>query len=70
MLSQALTTSTDMYKENSCILALIEDKAQKAATIAGVFLAAALAFLEKTPSKIHLVFWGGRALCFWGLRSS
>lgn len=47
MLSQALTTSTEMYKENSRILALIEDKAQKAAGLAGIFLAAAFAFLRK-----------------------
>jgi hypothetical protein len=47
ILTQAMTASTEMYKENSRILALLDDKAQKTATIAGIFLAAAFAFLRK-----------------------
>jgi hypothetical protein len=47
MLSQAMMASTDMYKENGRILALLEDKAQKTATLAGGFLAAAFAFLRR-----------------------
>ncbi len=46
-LSQALTLATDVYKEKSRILALLEDKAQKTAGIAGIFLAAAFAFLRR-----------------------
>jgi hypothetical protein len=47
MLSQSLSASTDMYKENARILSLLDDKAQKAAGLAGVYLAAALAFLRQ-----------------------
>ena len=47
MLSQAMTASSDMYKENSRILTLIEDKAQKTATVAVGFLAAAFAFFRR-----------------------
>ena len=51
MLTQAMTASTEMYKENSRILALLDDKAQKTATLAGIFLAAAFAFLRKDTLK-------------------
>ncbi len=47
ILSQVLTASTDIYKENGRILALLEDKAQKAIVLAGIFLAAAFSFLRK-----------------------
>ncbi len=47
LLSQALTAATEVYKENSRISALLDDKAQKTAGVAGVFLAAAFAFLRK-----------------------
>jgi hypothetical protein len=47
MLSQASTSASDVYKENSRILALLDDKAQKTAGVAGVFLAAAFAFLRR-----------------------
>jgi len=47
MLSQALTAASDVYKENARISALLDDKAQKTATIAGIFLAAAFAFLRR-----------------------
>jgi len=47
MLSQALTAASDVYKENARIAALLDDKAQKTATIAGIFLAAAFAFLRR-----------------------
>ena len=47
MLEQALAAATDIYKENARIISVIEDKAQKAAGLAGVFLAAAFAFLRK-----------------------
>ena len=51
MLSQAMTASTEMYKENSRILSLLDDKAQKTAGLAGVFFAAAFAFSEGIRSK-------------------
>jgi hypothetical protein len=47
MLSDALSASVEMFKENARVIALIEDKTQKAATLAGIFLAAAFAFLRK-----------------------
>lgn len=47
MLSQALAAATDVYKENTRIMALLDDKAQKTAGLAGVFLAAAFAFLRR-----------------------
>jgi hypothetical protein len=47
MLSQALAAAADVYKENTRISALLDDKAQKTAGLAGVFLAAAFAFLRK-----------------------
>lgn len=47
MLSDALSASVDMFKENARVIALVEDKAQKGATLAGIFLAAAFAFLRK-----------------------
>jgi hypothetical protein len=47
LLSQALTAATDVYKENTRISALLDDKAQKTAGIAGIFLAAAFAFLRR-----------------------
>ena len=46
-LTQALTAATDQYKENARILTILEDKAQKTAGIAGIFLAAAFAFLRR-----------------------
>jgi hypothetical protein len=49
MLSSALSASVDMFKENARVITIIEDKAQKAATLAGIFLAAAFAFLRKEP---------------------
>jgi hypothetical protein len=51
LLTVAMTASTEMYKENSRILALLDDKAQKTATLAGIFLAAAFAFLRKDTLK-------------------
>ncbi len=47
LLSQALTVTTDVYKENARISALLDDKAQKTAGLAGIFLAAAFAFLRR-----------------------
>lgn len=47
LLTQALTAATDQYEENARILGLIDDKAQKTAGIAGIFLAAAFAFLRR-----------------------
>ncbi len=67
MLSQALATSTDMYKENSRILGLIEDKAQKAAGLAGLFLAAAFSFLRKDSLQSLSVFLGWTGLSILGL---
>ena len=51
MLTQAMTASAEMYEENSRILVLLDDKAQKTATLAGIFLAAAFAFLRKDTLK-------------------
>ncbi len=59
MLTQALTAAADMYKENSRIQGILEDKAQKAAGLAGVFLAAAFTFLKKDA------FDGLWLLCGW-----
>ena len=51
-----------MFKENSRVLALIEDKAQKAATIAGIFLAAAFSFLRKDSLQDLYRFVGSTGL--------
>jgi hypothetical protein len=59
MLAQAMSASTDMYKENSRILALLDDKAQKTATLAGIFLAAAFAFLRKDALQDLRAITGG-----------
>jgi hypothetical protein len=67
MLSQALTTSTDMYKENSRILTLVEDKAQKAAGLSGLFLAAAFAFLRKDSLETLSAFLGWTGLSILAL---
>jgi hypothetical protein len=67
MLSQALTTSTDMYKENSRVLGLIEDKAQKAAGLAGLFLAAAFSFLRKDSLETLSAFLGWTGLSILAL---
>ena len=47
LLNQALAASTDIYKDNARILSLLDDKAQKTATLAGLFLAAAFASLRQ-----------------------
>jgi hypothetical protein len=64
MLLQAMTASTEMYKENTRILALLDDKAQKTATLAGVFLAAAFAFLRKDALTDLITAVGGRGIGF------
>src|SRR5438270_1551054 len=46
MLEQALTLSSETFKENNRVINVIEDKAQKAAGLAGIFLAAGLSFLR------------------------
>ena len=62
MLTQALGAATDGFKENSRVLSLLEDKAQKAAGLAGVFLAAAFSFLRKDALTALADFTG-----WWGL---
>jgi hypothetical protein len=59
LLTVAMTASTEMYKENSRILGLLDDKAQKTATLAGIFLAAAFAFLRKDSLKDLAEMTGG-----------
>ncbi|HTD22056.1 MAG TPA: hypothetical protein VK738_05350 [Terriglobales bacterium] len=46
MLKSLVEVGVDSYKENVRINSLLEDKAQKTAGLAGVFLAAALAFMK------------------------
>ena len=41
----------DMYKEHSRIISLLDDKAQKTSGIAGIFLAAGLAYLKADSLK-------------------
>lgn len=64
MLQQVLTSSQDIYKESARIISTIEDKAQKAAGLAGIFLAAAFSFLRK--DSLHdlagLAQWSGLIL--------
>jgi hypothetical protein len=52
-----LQTGSDNYKENARIAGVIEDKAQKAGAVAGIFLAAGLAFVKPGISLTEL---GGR----------
>jgi hypothetical protein len=47
MLRDVLTSSVDTFKENTRISALLDDKAQKTAGVAGLFLAAAFGFAKK-----------------------
>jgi len=51
-----------MYKENTRILALIEDKAQKSAVVAGGFLAAAFAFLRRDALRDLTTLEGYRGI--------
>jgi hypothetical protein len=68
MLTQALTASTDMYKENSRILALLDDKAAKTAGLAGIFLGAGFAFLRK--DTLADLFSVTGAVGFWLLATA
>ena len=47
MLRDVLTSCVDTFKENTRISALLDDKAQKTAGVAGLFLAAAFGFAKK-----------------------
>jgi hypothetical protein len=47
VVQRALDAAEKQYEENSKISMLLEDKAQKSATIAGVLLAAGLTFVKK-----------------------
>ena len=46
LLKLVVSHAADSYKETVRVAALIEDKAQKVAAVAGVFLAAGLGFIK------------------------
>lgn len=56
-LQALLQTGSDNYKENARISGVIEDKSQKAGAVAGIFLAAGLAFVKPGMTLAQL---GGR----------
>jgi len=58
LLKLMVTHAADSYKETVRVAALIEDKAQKVAAVAGVFLAAGLGFLKAENLKADSPFGG------------
>ena len=54
LLKLMVTHAADSYKETVRVAALIEDKAQKVAAVAGVFLAAGLGFVKAENLKAEL----------------
>ncbi len=67
LLRLLVTQGADDFKENVRIAGVIEDKAQKVAGLAGIFLAAGLAFINKENFNADSVVGGIGALLFLGL---
>lgn len=56
---EAVKAATDVYKENTRISGLLDDKAQKAGGLAGVFLVAGFGFIKGGDVKAFTFTYGG-----------
>ena len=57
-LKDTIKAAADTYKENGRVAALLDDKAQKAGGLAGVFLAAAFGFVKPAEGKALITSYG------------